>query len=243
MLKIILAGAAGRMGEQITHLVSAPDSIVYGIDLRKGSGNYPYGVLPDSNDIGGNVIVDFSSPVLLPDILMWGKKNHLPIVIAQTKLSSELIDLIKETSLEVPIVIAPNLAINVIKFKKLLKKAVELFPEFDIEIIERHHREKLDAPSGTALALFETIKEVRTESVLQLDRHNSGKRSKEEVGIVAIRGGNIVGEHDVILASNNEVIELKHQAITREIFADGAIQVSRLALKLEPGLYKVEDLL
>ncbi|MCL2522662.1 MAG: 4-hydroxy-tetrahydrodipicolinate reductase [Erysipelotrichales bacterium] len=244
MTKIILVGASGRMGQAVSALaLKKPEfQIVAGVDIESFNCEYP--IYSKINDVKeqADVIIDFSGPEILPALLSYCEIKKLPIVIAQTALNDRLKSMIKSTSEKVPVFFAPNLAFNVLLFKRLVKKAANYFKDFDIEIVERHHREKKDAPSGTALMLYESIAQELKDTKLNLNRNNTGLRQEKEIGIHAVRGGHLTGEHEILYISDDEVIELKHLAISRNIFATGALRAAFFTKQQLAGFYTADSL-
>lgn len=249
MINIALVGANGKMGQVITRLVSQNDDIkiVFGIDINtEKKSDYPvyssFGEATEECD----VIIDFSHPSSLDATLNYALENKKGAVIATTGLSSEQTEAIKSASNNVPVFFSANMSLGVNLLIQLAKKATALLEDsFDIEIIEKHHNLKIDAPSGTALAIADAINETCTASNEYVyDRHSTRKkRSKNEIGIHSLRGGTIVGEHSVIYAGTDEIIELKHTATSKEIFAVGAVKAARFLCDKSPRLYSMDDLI
>ena len=250
MTDILLHGCNGRMGRVIADLVSQKENcrIFCGIDVavREGAGfpvytsfdNIPSGQKPD-------VIIDFSHVSALPKLADYAAKNQIPAVIATTGFSASDLDKIRELSHHVAVFRSANMSLGICLLKNLVKKAAAFLGEdFDIEIVERHHNQKLDAPSGTALAIADAINEADNNKYEYIyDRHSrSAKRSKHEIGISAVRGGNIVGDHDVIFAGNNEILEINHRALSRGIFAEGAIKAAVYLVDKPAGLYDMDKM-
>jgi len=244
MTKIILVGASGRMGQAVSVLALKKDEfkIVAGVDIEVVNTDYP--IYSNINDVKeqADVIIDFSGPKVLSSLLSYCETKKMPIVIAQTALDYEMKELMKKTGEKVPVFFAPNLAFNVILFKRLVTKAAKYFKDFDIEIVERHHREKKDAPSGTALMLYESIAKELNDTKLNLSRNQTGLREPNEIGVHAVRGGHLTGEHEVLYISDDEVIEIKHLAISRNIFATGALRAAAYAKLQKPGFYTADNL-
>lgn len=193
-----------------------------------------------------DVIIDFSNPALLDDILEYAVKYNTPCVICTTGFSADEIDKINKTSEKVAVFRSGNMSLGINLLIELSKEAAKLLGnEFDIEIIEKHHNQKLDAPSGTALMLADGISEVLEEEPQYVyDRHSyRKKRAKNEIGIHAVRGGTIVGEHEVIFAGHDEVVSLTHQAQSREVFAVGAVNAAIYLASQGAGMYNMSNLL
>ncbi|MEG6572087.1 4-hydroxy-tetrahydrodipicolinate reductase [[Clostridium] cellulosi] len=249
MVRIILSGCNGKMGHVVSNVVSERDDcqIVAGFDIDSDI-KEPFPVVSDPDHFDGkaDVIIDFSHPSFLSKLLSFAKKNKIPAVIATTGMTDEQIEAIKEASKEIPIFFSANMSLGVNLILNLAKKAAAvLSPDFDIEIIEKHHNQKIDAPSGTALMIADSISSVLEHKPEYIfDRHSSReKRSKDEIGIHSIRGGTIVGEHDILFAGKDEVIEIKHTAMSKQIFAVGAVNAAIFLTKSKPGLYNMSDLI
>ena len=189
------------------------------------------------------MIIDFSHHSLTGELLDFAEKRNLPVVLATTGQTEEERQRIQEAAEKIPIFRAANYSLGIAALTDLVKRAVALYPDAEIEIVEQHHDRKLDAPSGTALALFNAVKEVRPNAVANLGRSGMGKRTENEVGIHAIRMGNIVGVHEVMIGTQNERITLKHEAFSRGVFADGSLKAAAFLMGKEPGMYDMKDLL
>ena len=249
MINIILVGANGKMGQVISRITEgdANANIVCGIDINTEKKNaFPvYSSFADVKE-PCDVIIDFSHPSSLSSTLQYAISNKKAIVIATTGLSDEQILSIKATAQIIPVFFSANMSLGVNLLIQLAKKAAALLEDnFDIEIIEKHHNLKIDAPSGTALAIADAINETSAHSNEYVyDRHSMRKkRGKREIGIHSVRGGTIVGEHDVIFAGNDEIIEIKHTATSKEIFAVGAVKAAHFLANKTPGFYNMDDLI
>jgi len=250
MINILLHGCNGRMGRTIAELALGKDDckIVCGVDTAfRDNGEFPiYTSFEDiPSDIKPDVIIDFSHFSALPKLKKYAEDNHLPCVIATTGFSEQDIESIKELSRKVAVFRSANMSIGVSLIKSLAKKAAAFLGEdFDIEIIERHHNQKLDAPSGTALAIADAINEEEDSKYKYVyDRQSvRAKRDKREIGISSVRGGNIVGDHEVIFAGNNEIIEISHHAMSRGIFAQGALKAALFLAGKPAGMYDMDNL-
>ena len=249
MINILLSGCNGRMGQVITRLCEQYENtnIIAGYDKFDGiKNNYPVYTDITVVDKKADVIVDFSNPAALTDILSYAVESNTPIVIATTGISDTQKLEIDEASKKIPVLFSANMSLGVNLLFDLVKKASKILADnFDIEIIEKHHNQKIDAPSGTALAIANEINSVlTTQQKYVYDRHSKrAKRSKNEIGIHAVRGGTIAGEHTVIFAGNDEIIEIKHTAISKEIFAEGAIKAAQYLYDKPVGMYSMSDLL
>jgi len=236
------------MGKVITDIVSqkADCEIVCGIDKAAGESEYP--VFSDISlcNIKADCIIDFSHPSALNGILNYAINNGVPAIIATTGLSEEQTNAVKEAAKSVPIFFSFNMSLGVNLLCSLAKSAAKILGDnFDIEIIEKHHNQKIDAPSGTALMLANAVNDVCDDKyTYEYDRHSKRqKRSKSEIGIHAIRGGTIVGEHDVIFAGHDEVITLSHSAQSKEVFAAGAVKAAKFIVGKPNGLYDMGSIL
>lgn len=249
MTDIILCGANGRMGKFITEAVSKRDDIriVAGVDLNtESSAGFPVFATISEVLTPADVIVDFSNPALLDSILDYVKEKNMPAVLATTGYSAEATAKIKKAAELSPIFFTFNMSLGVNLLVSLSKKAAEVLGDaFDVEIVEKHHNQKLDAPSGTAVMLANAINEVYGgDMTYEFDRHSKReKRPQKQIGIHSIRGGNIVGEHDVIFAGHDEVITLSHHASSREVFALGAVKAALFMKGKASGLYDMNDVI
>lgn len=235
------------MGRVIADIAAGREdcNIACGVDLNTQAYS-DFTIFPTFEGVWGDIIIDFSHPSALEGILNYAKKNKTPVVFATTGYSKEQIDLIHLASKEIPIFFSFNMSLGINLLLELSKRAASVLGEnFDVEIIEKHHNQKLDAPSGTALMLADGLKEeYEKEYAYVYDRHlKRERRSSNEIGIHAIRGGTIVGEHEVIFSGRDEIISLSHSARSKEIFAVGAVNASVFLKNKEPGLYNMGSLL
>lgn len=248
MTTVLLSGCGGKMGHVITESISGREDcrIVAGLDLvASHSGEYPIFSSPDKCNVSADVIIDFSHPSVTSSLIRYALSTKTPAVIATTGLSGEQVDTLREASLSIPIFFSANMSLGVNLLVELAKKAAKaLGNDFDIEIIEKHHNQKVDAPSGTALMIADAISsELENEPQYTYDRHSRrAKRSKTEIGIHAVRGGTIVGEHEIIFAGHDEIVTLSHSAMSKEIFCTGAINAALFLAGQKPGLYNMADL-
>jgi len=247
MVRILLVGCNGKMGKMISSIVDKFEdlSIVAGVDKNTvPSFNYPIFQSISHCDVDIDVILDFSRPDALEEIATYAVKNQKPVIFCTTGYSVEQVAMIKGLKEYIPIFRSANMSIGVNVINNVLKNLSNLlYKDFDIEIIEKHHNQKVDAPSGTALLLANTIKDaIEEETVLVHGREGISKRHHKEIGIHAIRGGNIIGDHEVIFAGQGEVIEIKHSAISREVFAVGALRACSFIYGKEKGLYSMDDI-
>lgn len=247
MTRIIMHGCNGAMGQVISDIVRKDENveIVAGIDISdKKDNGYPVFTDIDACDIEADVIIDFCSPKATDKLLHFCKETGLPVVLCTTGLSKKQIEEIEETSKEVAVFKSANMSLGITILSKLLKEAAHVLAEdFDIEIVERHHNQKVDAPSGTALLLADSMNDaLNNEYNYVFDRSQvREKRKKKDIGISAIRGGTIVGEHEVIFAGTDEVIEFKHTAYSKAVFAKGAVAAAKFLKGKDAGMYDMSD--
>ena len=249
MTRIILTGCCGKMGHVIQSIVSSRNDceIVAGVDVYD-SKDCDFPVYSSINDVEqeADVIIDFSNPSLLDSILEYGKSTNTSLVIATTGYDDCQKKQIELASKECAVFFTYNYSMGVNLLASLAKKAVEVLGDgFDIEIIEKHHNQKIDAPSGTALMLADAInEEVDNRMKYEYDRHSKReKRTKNEIGIHAVRGGTFVGEHEIIFAGRDEIITLSHSARSKEIFAVGAVNAAVFMTGKERGMYDMSQLI
>ncbi len=249
MVKIAITGANGKMGNVIARLVAERDNctVIAGIDLNDiQNGKFPIVKYPSELPEKPDVIIDFSHPSALDDLLSYCTINNVPLVAATTGYTQEEIAKIKKTAEQIPIFFTFNMALGINLLVELGKRAVNILGgQYDIEIVEKHHNQKKDAPSGTAIMIAEALNgELDNKMKYVYDRHNVRKaREANEIGMHAIRGGTIVGEHDIIFAGHDEVITLSHSAGSKEVFANGSINAAIFLSECENGLYDMSDLL
>lgn len=249
MINILLSGCCGKMGQVITRLSEQYDDlkIVAGYDIADNHKN-EYPVFTDLQKCNEkiDVIIDFSNPAALDTLIAYAAAKQLPIVVATTGLSSVQRSLLEKASGSIPVFSSANMSLGVNLLIDLVKKAAKILEQnYDIEIIEKHHNQKLDAPSGTALYIADSINSVLEQKQQYVyDRHSRRKkRSSTEIGIHAVRGGTIVGEHSVLFAGNDEIIEINHSAMSRDIFGTGALRAARFIYVKGPGMYDMNDLI
>lgn len=250
MVKIIMHGCNGKMGQVITDMVKNDDTaeIVAGIDVVDNRDNgYPVFTDIDACDVPADVIIDFAAAVAVDKLLDYSVKHKIPVVLCTTGLSEAQIAKVEEASKKVAVLRSANMSLGINTLMKLLKEAANIFAPagYDIEIVEKHHNQKVDAPSGTAIALADSINEARNnEYEYVYDRSQvRKKRDKRELGISAVRGGTIVGEHEVIFAGVDEVIEFKHTAYSKSVFAKGAVEAGKYLAGKSAGLYNMSDVI
>lgn len=240
-MKILLIGY-GAMNERVARLAEEKGHEISGIIVRNNDKSYPYPTFEKISDAkDANVAIDFSNPELLLPLL--DDDFELPLVIATTGEKEEIIDKLQLLSKKMPVFFSANMSYGVHALTKILEAAVPLLEDFDIELTEAHHNKKVDAPSGTLVKLYDVIKELRIQSTPVYDRHeNNEKRTQEEIGIHAVRGGTIVGQHDVLFAGTDETIEITHRAQSKDIFANGAIGAAEKLVNKENGYYTFNNL-
>ena len=238
-MKVILCGANGAMGKLIDNIFGS--EIVGRVSLD-GENNVPK-TFAELGEIASDVVVDFSHHSAVADVLSYAKKTGAAAVIGTTGHTEEEKALIYEAAKEIPVFFSGNVSLGIAVLCRLAKEAAKYFPDADIEIVEIHHTRKVDAPSGTALMLFNAIKEVRPEAVANCGRAGEGKRTKEEIGISALRMGNVVGVHEVHIHTGTQCLTLKHEAVTRAMLADGAVAAARFVEGKAVGFYNMESIL
>lgn len=250
MVKVIMHGCNGKMGQVITRLAAAdPElAIVAGVDARAQALNdYPvFGDISEC-DVEADVVIDFSNAAAVDHLLDWCQEKQMPVVLCTTGLSGEQLQRVEEAAGRTAVLKSANMSLGVNLLMKLLQDAAKvLAPEgFDMEIVERHHKQKVDAPSGTAIALADALNGA-LEGDYEYVYDRSGQRKKRdshEIGISAVRGGTIVGEHEVIFAGEDEVIEFKHTAYSKALFAKGAVAAAKFLAGKGPGRYDMSDVI
>lgn len=245
-MRILLCGCQGRMGHAVAAAVKDDAVIAAGVDAVAGERPFPVYPAPAACNEAVDVLIDFSNPAALDGVLRYAVANGVPAVICTTGLSAEQTQAVRDTARQVPVFFSGNMSLGIGLLTALTKKAAAVLGEdFDIEILEMHHNQKLDAPSGTALMLADAAKAgLSYEPEYVYTRHDRReKRGDKEIGISAIRGGNIIGEHQVIFAGADEVINLTHRAQSRALFATGALRAARFLIGKPAGLYNMEDLM
>ncbi len=249
MLNLLISGCNGHMGQVVTQIcLEAEDvEIAAGFDLLgQENGNFPVFSAPSAYPGQADALIDFSSPAALSPLLDFGMERKVSLVLATTGYSPEQLEQIKAASQKIPIFRSGNMSLGINVLAGLVQKAAAaLGREFDVEIIERHHHRKVDAPSGTALLLADAAAEALPYDPEYIYERQSVRkpRDRREIGIASVRGGNIVGDHEVIFAGRDEVIELKHSAMSREVFASGALRAARFLAEADgPGLYSMSDI-
>ena len=250
MVKIIMHGCNGHMGQVISGIVEKdPDAeIVAGIDIAdQGKNSYPVFTDIDACQVEADAIIDFSSAKATDKLLEYSAARQIPVVLCSTGLSEEQLAKVEETSKKVAVLKSANMSLGINTLLKLVQDAAKVLATagFDMEIVEKHHRLKVDAPSGTALALADSINEAMDNKYHYVyDRSQKReKRDDKEIGISAVRGGTIVGEHEIIFAGQDEVIEFKHTAYSKAIFGKGAVEAAVYLADKPAGLYDMKDVI
>ena len=250
MVKIIMHGCNGHMGQVISGIVEKdPDAeIVAGIDIAdQGKNSYPVFTDIDACQVEADAIIDFSSAKATDKLLEYSAARQIPVVLCSTGLSEEQLAIVEETSKKVAVLKSANMSLGINTLLKLVQDAARVLATagFDMEIVEKHHRLKVDAPSGTALALADSINEAMDNQYHYVyDRSQKReKRDDKEIGISAVRGGTIVGEHEIIFAGQDEVIEFKHTAYSKAIFGKGAVEAAKFLAGKPAGRYDMSDVI
>ena len=250
MVKIIMHGCNGHMGQVISDIVEKdPDAeIVAGIDIAdQGKNSYPVFTDIDACQVEADAIIDFSSAKATDKLLEYSAARQIPVVLCSTGLSQEQLAKVEETSRKVAVLKSANMSLGINTLLKLGQDAARVLAAagFDMEIVEKHHRLKLDAPSGTGLALADSINEAMDNQYHYVyDRSQKReKRDDKEIGISAVRGGTIVGEHEIIFAGQDEVIEFKHTAYSKAIFGKGAVEAAKFLAGKPAGRYDMSDVI
>ena len=249
MVEVILHGCNGRMGQMLSELISKDEEmkVVAGIEPSgEAKNDYPVYKSFDELKETADVIIDFSTASAIDGLLDYCEKTHTPLVLCSTGLSEAQLGRVERLAKVSAVLVSANMSLGINVLLKLLKNVTKTLYEngFDIEIVEKHHNQKLDAPSGTALALADVMKDELDDISYNLDRTKvRKKRERNEIGISAVRGGTIVGEHEVIFAGTDEVIEIKHTAYSRAIFAKGAMSAAKFLKGKKAGKYSMSDVI
>lgn len=244
-MKVIVNGALGKMGKEVLACIEKDEALTllcaidpgFAIVHEKQMTAFP------AYDIGADVIIDFSHHTAIGAVADYAEKFGTAVILCTTGQTEEELARVSDLATKVPVFFSANMSMGVALLTELAKKTAAVFPDADIEIIEKHHSAKLDAPSGTALMLANAIKTVRQSLTLMLGRSGRHQREKNEIGIHAVRAGSIVGEHDVIVATKNEIITVSHSAMSRSVFADGAIAAAKWICGKNAGMYSMQDMI
>lgn len=248
MIRILIQGIHGKMGRTLCELIGSREDccVAAGVDPRSAQSNVPVFASISQVNVPCDVLIDFSSPSALPAAAAWCAQHKVPYVVCTTGLAQEHLALLTELSHTVPVFRSANMSLGVNLLMELAKQAnAVLGTQFDIEIVEKHHHNKLDAPSGTALMIGDAIRAASPVPYHYVyDRHEShAKRDVHEIGMHSVRGGSIVGEHEVIFAGPDEVITLSHSAASRDVFASGAVRAALFLCGKSAGIYEMKDLI
>lgn len=240
-MRVIVNGARGRMGQEVCKLLEEDGvTLAAAVDHFGGEGVYT-----NLKDFAGeaDVVIDFSNHASAKEVVDFCTQRKIPLVAATTGYTPEEFAYLEEGSQSIPIFQSYNMSVGVALLARLVKQAAAIFGGCDVEIVEAHHNRKADAPSGTALLLADAVKEKRPDAEYVFGRSGQHKRQSNEIGIHALRMGNVVGAHEVIFATDNQTISLKHQAHDRALFAEGAVTAARFLMKQSAGFYHMDDLL
>ena len=238
-MKAIVCGANGAMGKLICGILA--DQVIGKVSID-GENGVPK-TFEELGKLHANVVIDFSHHSAVADVLTYARSIGAAAVIGTTGHTPEEKEMIYAAAKQIPVFYSGNMSMGIAVLCRLAKEAARFFPDADIEIVEVHHTRKVDAPSGTALMLFHAIQEVRPEAVANCGRAGEGKRTKEEIGISALRMGNVVGIHEVHIHTGTQSLTLKHEAVTRAMLAEGAVDAARFMVGKGAGLYNMENIL
>jgi 4-hydroxy-tetrahydrodipicolinate reductase len=238
-MKVVLCGANGAMGKLIDEILGAACVGRVSIDGENGVPK----TFAELGHVDADVVIDFSHHSAISDVLAYGKAIGAAVVVGTTGHTEEEKAQIFAASEEIPVFYSGNVSVGIAVLCRLAKTAVSFFPDADIEIVEVHHTRKVDAPSGTAHMIFNAIKEVRPNAYENCGRAGEGKRTKDEIGISALRMGNVVGIHEVHINTGNQTLVLKHESGSRAMLADGAVDAARFMVGKGTGLYNMENIL
>ena len=249
MTRIIIYGAGGRMGKVVENIINEDNDcvVVAGVDSLPLTREYPTFTDIKDCDVEADVIVDFSTAAAIPALLDYAENKKIPVVLCTTGLSEEMLARVKEVSEKTAVLKSANMSVGVNLLFDLVKRAAEALYDsnFDIEIIEKHHNQKLDAPSGTAVSIADEINGALDNKMEYIYDRTSvrKKRERNEIGISALRGGTIVGEHDVVFAGKDEIVTISHMALSRDIFAVGSVKAAKFINGKENGLYSMKNVM
>ena len=238
-MRAVLCGANGAMGKLIDGILT--DAVIGRVSID-GENGVPK-TFAELGEVEADVVIDFSHHTAVADVLAYAKKIGAAAVIGTTGHTPEEKALITAAAQEIPVFFSGNMSLGIAVLCRLAKQAAAAFPDADIEIVEIHHTRKVDAPSGTALMLFNAIKEVRPQAVANCGRAGEGKRTKEEIGISALRLGNVVGIHEIHIHTGNQSLTLKHESGSRAMLADGAVEAAKYMVGKPAGFYNMESML
>lgn len=240
-MKIIINGAGGRMGKALRTMAAQKEiEVAAMVDAFVQED----GMLASLADFSGEAdcIIDFSHHSGVQALLAYAVGRNLPVIVCTTGHTAQELEAIAAASKQIPVFHSGNMSLGIAVLTRLASDAARMFPDADIEIVEAHHNQKLDVPSGTALMLAKSVQKVREDATLLVGRHENGKRTKQEIGIHSLRMGNTVGIHEVIINTGTQIITLKHEAQDRSLFAEGALSAAAFLLGKNPGLYNMDDI-
>ena len=242
MIRVLINGACGRMGCEVVKLVDAAEDMKIAAKVDKMADQS--GCYSDINDFDGeaDVIIAFSNHLGTAELLDYAVKKNTPVVIATTGHTDDELAMIAKAAEKIAVFHSANMSLGVALLCELAKRTAEVMPDADIEIVETHHNRKLDAPSGTALMIAKELKKIRQKAKFVLGRSGNGKREPDEIGISAVRRGNIVGIHEVYVSTDSQTITLKHEAHSRALFAEGGISAARFLIGKAAGLYDMNSI-
>ena len=238
-MKIIINGAGGKMGHILADM-AGKESIAALVDVMFATADGKYHALDDFTG-EADCVIDFSNHSATQAVTSYCVKRNLPVLIASTGQTPEEHALIREAAAKIPVFTSPNMSVGVALVADIAERVARLFGDCDIEMIEAHHNQKLDVPSGTALMLAHRVQEAREDSTLNIGRHENGKRPQNEIGIHSLRYGSEVGTHEIIFSNGLETITIKHDAKNRALFANGALAAAKWLVNQKPGLYGMKD--
>ena len=247
-MKVIVNGSNGRMGREVIRMIQegyVGVEVVAGVDINNSRAE-KFPIYENIEDFVGEAdcIIDFSHHSVTKRLMDFAVSKKIPVVVSTTGQTEEEIEMINEAAKSVPVFRSANMSVGIALLVNLARTAAKAFPNADIEIIEKHHNRKLDVPSGTALMLADAVKDARPDCKYVIGRHENGKRNPKELGIHSLRLGNVIGEHEVIIATDTQVITLKHEAQSRSLFAEGAIVAAEFLAKCkENKIYDMNDML
>lgn len=245
-IRVLICGMSGRMGQQVLATVNTGyrDTVaVGGVDPNPTQGSLPCYPTLSEVDVAADCIIDFSHHSATATLTEYAVTNNIPLVIATTGQTEEEMDMIRAAAQKIPVFYSANYSLGVALLVELAKKAAAAMPDADIEIVEKHHNRKVDAPSGTALMIANAIQTVRRGTQLLLGRSGMAKREPNEIGIHAVRMGNIIGEHEVLIGTDSQTITIKHEAHSRSLFAEGAVAAAAFLVAQPAGLYDMKSML
>ena len=245
MIRVLVHGSNGKMGTHVREAIkrTADMELFCGVDhVSTGNEDYRYYDSFDKVEGKPDVIIDFSFHTLVKGVLDYAVARGVPVVIATTALTDEEKGFVSVASNKIPVFLAYNMSFGIALLCDFAKRAASAFPDADIEIVEAHHNRKVDAPSGTAMVLANSIKEARPSARFVYGRSGEAKRTPDEIGIHALRMANIVGEHEVYITTDSQQLVLRHSAYDRSLFADGAIKATAFLVSQEKGLYTMQDM-